>query len=192
MSTPTTPPAPLRADAQRNRERLLDAARLALAAGDGTISLEGIAKDAGVGIGTLYRNFPTRDALVEAVYRTELAEVLARADELLASHPPEVALRAWMDDYAAFVSTKRGMAESLRGIIQTGTISSSQTRPQVIAAARRILDVGIAAGTLRDDVQAEDVVASMIGVFLANPASAQSEQAGRMLDLLLEGVRVRR
>jgi AcrR family transcriptional regulator len=188
MSTPTTP---LRADAQRNRDRLLEVARLALAAGDGAVALESIAKDAGVGIGTLYRNFPTRDDLVEAVYRSELADVLARADELLATLPPDRALRAWMDDYAAFVGAKRGMAESLRGILQSGAISSSQTRPQVIATAQRIMDAGIADGTLRAGVRADDVVTSMIGVFLANPGSTHSEQTGRMLDLLFEGVRVR-
>jgi AcrR family transcriptional regulator len=185
------PTKPLRADAQRNRERLIEVARAALAADDGAVSLEGIARETGVGIGTLYRHFPTRDALVEAVYRTELAEVLARADELLAEVAPEVALREWMNAYAAFVTTKRGMSESLRGLMQAGTISSSQTRPQVVEAIARILDAGVRAGSVRADVRADDVAASMIGVFLANPAPAQSEQSSRMLDLLYDGIRER-
>ena len=94
--------AKIRADAHRNRERLLETATAAFTAADGTtVSLEAIARDAGVGIGTLYRHFPNREALVEAVYRTELAEVAASAGQLLERHPPVVALRRWMDRYAA-------------------------------------------------------------------------------------------
>jgi AcrR family transcriptional regulator len=186
----TTSPPRVRVDAQRNRERLLEVARAALSADGGTVSLEAIARDAGVGIGTLYRHFPTRDALVEAVYRSELAAVLAKGDELLDTHEPAEALRLWMDDYAEFVTTKRGMAESLRGLQQSGAIQKSQTRHDVTETIRAILDAGARAGTLRADVLADDVAASLVGVFLANPDSAGSEQTGRMLDLLFAGIRV--
>ena len=107
----------VRSDARRNREKLLEVATAAFAAADGRpVSLESIARDAGVGIGTLYRHFPNREALVEAIYRTELAEVAAAAGQLLKRHPPKTALRRWMDRYASFVAAKRGMAESLHAM----------------------------------------------------------------------------
>jgi AcrR family transcriptional regulator len=129
--------ARVRADAHRNRERLLAAATVAFTAADGTaVSLEAIARDAGVGIGTLYRHFSTREALIEAVYCTELAEVAASAGELLERHPPLVALRRWMDRYAAFVAAKRGMAESLRAMFAAGTVKPSDTRTAWSAPSR--------------------------------------------------------
>ena len=176
----------VRADAHRNRERLLAAATAAFTAADGTaVSLEAIARDAGVGIGTLYRHFATREALVEAVYQTELAEVAASAGQLLARHPPLVALRRWMDRYAAFVAAKRGMAESLRAMFAAGTVKPSDTRDSVIGAVETLLSAGSSEGTVRSDVRAEDVVTSLIGIFLA---SGSTEQAHRMLDLLLDGL----
>jgi AcrR family transcriptional regulator len=178
----------VRADAQRNRERLLEVARDAMASDTGVVSLEAIAKDAGVGIGTLYRHFPTREALVEAVYRTELAAVLATATDLLAAHDPTTAMRLWIDKYAAFVKTKRGMAESLRSLMQSGTIASSETRARVTQAIQTILDAGIDAGTLRADVRADDIAASLVGIFLATPDVSQVAQTGRMLDILFAGL----
>jgi AcrR family transcriptional regulator len=179
----------IRVDAQRNRQRLLDAARQAMASETGVVSLEGIAKDAGLGIGTLYRHFPTREALIEAVYRTELAAVLATALDLLESHDPADAMRLWMDQYASFVMTKRGMAESLRSLLLSGAIASSQTREQVTETIKAILDAGAATGTLRSDLRADDVAASLVGVFLATPDPSQAAQAGRMLDILFAGLR---
>src|ERR1700712_3820186 len=113
--------AAIRADAHRNRERLLACATAAFAAGT-SVSLEAVAREAGVGIGTLYRHFPNREALVEAVYRTELAEVSASASELVRKHPPVVALRNWMTRYASFVAAKQGMAESLGAMFATGAV----------------------------------------------------------------------
>jgi len=192
-ATPATPaPASLRrprADAARNRERLIEAASAAFATGAKDVSLEAIARDAGVGIGTLYRHFPTRDALVEVVHRDGLATVLARADELLAERDPATALRLWMDDYARFVARKRGMAESLRALSQAGVIAASDTRARVTDTLQKFLDAGVAAGSLRADVQAEDVAATLVGVFLASRDSPRSEQAGRMLDLVFAGIR---
>jgi AcrR family transcriptional regulator len=182
--------ATVRADAHRNRERLLAAATAAFAAADGTtVSLEGIARDAGVGIGTLYRHFSSREALVEAVYCTELAEVAASAVELLEHHPPLVALRRWMDRYSAFVAAKRGMAESLRAMLAAGRVKPSDTRDSVVGAVETLLAAGSADGSLRSDVLADDVVSSLIGIFLA---SGSTEQARRMLDLLVDGLVARR
>jgi AcrR family transcriptional regulator len=153
----------VRADAQRNRERLVEAARRAFASGEHKATLEGIARDAGVGIGTLYRHFPTREALVEAVYRAELARLCDSAAELLADLEPDAALRAWMDRFAGYVAAKRDMADTLRVIVAAGTITSSQARERLAASVQVLLDAGVAAGTLRDDVLAQDVVVSLAG-----------------------------
>ena len=176
----------VRSDARRNREKLLEVATAAFAGADGRpVSLESIARDAGVGIGTLYRHFPNREALVEAVYRAGLAEVAAAAMQLLEQHPPKAALRRWMDRYASFVAAKRGMAESLHAIFDSGAMQASQTRDSIAGAVEMLLRAGAEDGSLRSDVQADDVVSSLIGIFLA---SGSPEQTGRLLDLLVAGV----
>ena len=177
---------PIRSDARRNREKLLQVATAAFAtAGGRAVSLESIAREAGVGIGTLYRHFPNREALVEAIYRAELAEVAAAAEQLLKRHPPKEALRGWMNRYASFVAAKRGMAESLHAIFDSGAMEPSQTRDSIVGAVDMVLRAGADDGSLRSDVQADDVVSSLIGIFLA---SGSPEQTGRMLDLLAAGV----
>lgn len=177
---------PTRSDARRNREKLLEVATAAFAGAQGRpVSLESIARDAGVGIGTLYRHFPTREALVEAVYRAELADVAAAAQQLLGRHPPKTALRRWMDRYAGFVAAKRGMAESLRATADSGGMQPSQTRDSIVGAVDLLLRAGADDGSLRFDVPADDVVTSLVGIFLA---SGSPEQTGRMLDLLVAGV----
>ena len=176
----------LRADARRNRERLLEVAAAAFSAADGSqVSLEAIAREAGVGIGTLYRHFPSRDLLVEAVYRAELAEVAAAAGQLLARYPPKAALRRWMDRYASFVAAKRGMAESLRAMVELGAVQINQMHARIVATVDLLLQAGAADGTLRSDVAADDVVSSLIGIFIT---SRSPDQTGRMLDLLVAGV----
>jgi AcrR family transcriptional regulator len=178
-----------RADAQRNRQRLVEAAREAFASGGEKVTLEAVARAAGVGIGTLYRHFPTREALIEAVYRDHVSRLCAGADELLAGRAPDDALRAWMDRFADYLATKREMADALRVVIAAGAVTSTQTREQLSTAVQTLLDAGAAAGTLRGDVRAEDVVASLVGVFLACGQPEQRTQAGRMLDLLMAGLR---
>ncbi len=179
----------VRSDARRNREKLLAVATAAFAGADGRpVSLESIARDAGVGIGTLYRHFPNREALVEAIYRTELAEVAAAAEELVQLHPPPVALRRWMDRYADFVAAKRGMAESLQAMFESGAPGApvpSQTRDSIVGAVDLLLRAGADGQTLRSDVQADDVVSGLIGIFLASGSPAQT---GRLLDLLVAGI----
>jgi AcrR family transcriptional regulator len=184
-----TQDTPGRADAQRNRQRLIDVAHRAFTTGDGKVSLEAVAKEAGVGIGTLYRHFPTREALVEAVYLAERGRLCEAADELLAAQPPEQALRTWMDRFADYIATKREMADALRALIADGTVTRSQAREELSAAVRRMLDAGAAAGTLRADVQAEDVVAALVGVVSVCTLPEQREQAGRLMDLLMDGLR---
>ncbi|NUR57436.1 MAG: TetR/AcrR family transcriptional regulator [Catenulispora sp.] len=183
------PDNPGRADAQRNRQRLIEAAQRAFTSGDGKVSLEAVAKQAGVGIGTLYRHFPTREALVEAVYLTERTRLCQAADELLTAQPPQDALRSWMDRFADYIATKREMADALRALIADGTITGSQARAELSAAVHRILIAGAAAGTIRKDVAAEDVVVALVGIFSVCSLPGQREQAGRLLDLLMDGLR---
>ncbi len=190
MSAPASPPPkPRRADAERNRARLLEVARAAFASGEATVSLEQIARDAHVGIGTLYRHFPTREALVGALYRQELDELCASAAELLESLTPEAALRAWMDRFRDYVTAKREMADTLRAVFASGAFTVPGIREELAAAVGRILDAGAADGSLRADVRAEDVVAAVVGMFTATSLAGGHEQLERMLDLLVDAVR---
>jgi len=174
-----------RSDAQRNRQRIIDAATRAFTTGPDPVKIEAIAREAGVGVGTLYRNFPSREALVAEVYRSELTRLCAVAAELVAEHPPADAMREWMRRYQEFVATKRGMAEALRAVIASGAISSGQTRAHLDRAIATLLDAGATDGSLRSDVQPADVSASMAGIMLA---AADVDQATRMLQLLVDGL----
>jgi AcrR family transcriptional regulator len=184
---------PVRADARRNRERLLEAAVRAFASDGADVTLEAIAKTAGVGIGTLYRHFPTRDALVEAAYRQELAHLCDAVPGLLRSLPAEEATRAWMDRFIDYMTTKRYMAGALQAVIASGGDPYAESRARLIAAITTLLtagiSAGISAGTIRADVEPNDVLLALSGVSLAAGAPDQREQAGRLLDLLVDGLR---
>jgi AcrR family transcriptional regulator len=177
-----------RADARRNRERLVGAARRVFAVAGEKATLEGIAREAGVGIGTLYRHFPTREAVVEAVYRAELTRLCEGARELAGGGPADRALRKWMDRFADYMAAKREMADVMRAVMSSGAVRKSQVREEMAEALQELLDAGIADGTLRDDVPAADVVAGTVGVFLACGPEGR-DQVGRLLDLLVDGLR---
>ncbi|GAB6897954.1 TetR/AcrR family transcriptional regulator [Kineosporia succinea] len=180
---------PLRADARRNRERLLVSAVKAFSRDGTEASLEGIAKDAGVGIGTLYRHFPTRDELVEAAYRNELAKLCDSADDLLRAGPTDEALRRWMDRFVDYMTTKREMADALHAVIASGRNPYAMSRDRLTAAVKLLLDAGVEAGTLREGVDPLDVLTAVSGVAMATGQHDQREQAGRILDLLIGGLR---
>jgi len=182
---------PLRADARRNRDRLLDAAGRAFAREGEQVTLEAVAKDAGVGIGTLYRHFPSRESLVEATYRHELDRLCDAADELLAERPADVATRAWMDRFVDYMTAKRGMSDTLRAIIASGGNPYAHSRDRLITAITTLLEASAAAGTLRADVRPEDVLTGIGGVSLVASDPGQREQAARLLDLLMDGLRYR-
>jgi AcrR family transcriptional regulator len=182
---------PLRADAQRNRDRLLQVAVRAFSQEGPEVTLDAIAKEAGVGIGTLYRHFPTREALVEAAYRNELARLCDSVAGLLDSTPPDAALRAWMDRFVEYMTTKRGMADALRAVIASGGNPYEQSRGALTGAITALLEAGVAAATIRPDIEPGDVLASLSGVSLAVGEPDQRDQAGRVLDLLLDGLRYR-
>ncbi|MCU1655811.1 MAG: TetR/AcrR family transcriptional regulator [Pseudonocardiales bacterium] len=188
---PVTSGPRLRADAQRNRDRLLAVAVQALSQDGPEVTLEAIAKNAGVGIGTLYRHFPTREALVEAAYRNELARLGDAVDELLQAMPADAALRAWMDRFVDYMTTKRGMAEALRAVIASGGNPFAHSRDRLVTAITTLVHAASKAGTVRSDVEPEDVLTSLSGVSLAAGAPAQREQADRLLDLLMDGLRYR-
>jgi AcrR family transcriptional regulator len=188
---PDTGSRPLRADAQRNRDRLLDVAVRAFSQDGPDVTLDAIARDAGVGIGTLYRHFPTREALIEAAYRNELARLCDAVPDLLRAMPPEQATRAWMDRYIDYMTTKRGMADALRAVIASGGNPYAQSRDRLLTTITTLLEAGAATATLRGDVTAADVLASLSGISLAAGEPAQRDQARRLLDLLMDGLRFR-
>lgn len=188
---PATSARPLRADAQRNRDRLLEAAVSAFSREGPDVTLDAIAKDAGVGIGTLYRHFPTREALVEAAYRNELARLCDAVADLLRIMPPDDATRAWMDRFVDYMTTKRGMADALRAVIASGGNPFAQSRDRLVGAITALLQAGAAAGTIRPDIEPADVLASLSGVSLAAGEPAQRDQARRLLDLLMDGLQYR-
>jgi len=178
---------PARRDARRNRAKLIAVAQSAFAAAEGPVSLEAIAREAGVGIGTLYRHFPTREDLVDAIYATELDAAAASVPVLLGQHPANVALRTWMGRYATFVATKRGMGDTLRAGFASGRIAPP-SRERVTAAIATFLACGAAAGTLRADVDPDDVTTMLLGVFLAITDGASQERTDRLLDLLTDAL----
>jgi len=185
---------PLRADARRNRDRLLEVAVRAFSRGseDGTdVPLDAIARDAGVGIGTLYRHFPTREALVEAAYRNELSRLGDSVADLLNGRPADQALRAWMDRFVDYTTTKQGMADALRAVIASGGDPFAQSRARLTEAVATLLRAGAADGTLRKDVEPDDVLIGLSGLSVATEDPARRAQAGRLLDLLMDALRPR-
>ncbi|HUQ54111.1 helix-turn-helix domain-containing protein [Lentzea sp.] len=178
-----------RADAARNRDQLLAVATSMFVSADAEPSMRAIAREAGVGIATLYRHFPTRESLVDAVYRDQVVRLTTGARDLLDQLPPAAAMRRWMDLFGDWIATKNGMLDTLLAMIEAGEIAHAQTRTELLAAITAILDAGRAAGDLRRDVTAEDIAASLIGIFTVAPRPAQDAKAGRLLDLLMDGLR---
>jgi AcrR family transcriptional regulator len=186
---PATGPKPLRADAQRNRDRLLEEAVRAFARDGAHAPLDAIAKAAGVGIGTLYRHFPTREALVEAAYRNELARLCDSVPGLLRAQRPDEATRAWMDRFVDYMTTKRGMADALRAVIASGGDPFAHSLERMLEALTTLLRAGAEAGTVREDADPGVVLSSLAGVSLAACDPGQRERRELMLDLLMDGLR---
>jgi AcrR family transcriptional regulator len=179
---------PLRADAVRNRELLITAAAAAFSAHGAEVPLEDIARQAGVGIGTLYRHFPTRDSLVEAVYRHEVDILVERADQLLDTLPPDQAIEEWMQLFVRHVATKRGMLSVLKPMLSTNPNFSEQTRGRATAAATKLLEAGVAAGTVRADVDGGDLLRAVGGICMSTDQE-RSEASERLVGLLFDGLR---
>ncbi|RSD15407.1 TetR/AcrR family transcriptional regulator [Amycolatopsis eburnea] len=179
----------MRADATRNRDQLLAVATRMFAAADTEPSMRAIAREAGVGIATLYRHFPTRESLVDAVYRDQVERLTTGARELLGRLPPAAAMRRWMDLFGDWIATKNGMLDTLLAMIESGEIAHAQTRTELLAAITELLEAGNEAGDLRADVSAEDIAASLIGIFTVAPRPEHEAKAARLLNLLMDGLR---
>jgi AcrR family transcriptional regulator len=168
---------------------LLAAATRAFAAAEEEPSMRAIARAAGVGIATLYRHFPTRESLVDAVYEDQVKRLTLGARELLGELPPAAAMRRWMDLFGEWLATKHGMLDTLLAMIEAGEIAHRQTRDELLAAITTILAAGRSAGDLRADVTAEDIAASLLGIYSVAGQPGQQAQASRLLNLLMDGLR---
>ena len=179
-----------RADSVRNRERLLGAARAVFSAGGPEASLEAVARTAGVGIGTLYRHFPTREALFQAVYSREVDELVDLAETLSRSAEPLPALRTWLRSSVRMFATKKGMVAALAPVLDDPAFYEVNGA-RVLAALEGLITRAAAAGMLRDDVTAEDVLRMMIGVCYAREQPGWQDTAVRLLDIFVDGLAVR-
>jgi AcrR family transcriptional regulator len=175
----------LRADARANRDRILEVARAALAA-DPNASLNSIAKTAGVGQGTLYRHFPTREALVLGVYRKEIDALVALAPTLLAEHPPLTAFRLWCDQLAALGRVKHGLADMLHAVISDDDFQA--TYWPMVAAVRRLMDACERSGDIRPGAVPEDFLLLMQFLWQIPPSAQGDAQARRLLALIFRGL----
>ncbi|GAC1638744.1 MAG: TetR/AcrR family transcriptional regulator [Chloroflexota bacterium] len=187
--TDTVNARPLRADAQRNRDKLLAVATEAFAEEGEDVALETIAARAGVGIGTFYRHFPSRDALVAAAYRHEVNELCATAAGLLRTQPADEAMRAWAARFADYIATKRGMGNALRAAAASDSPLFAETREQILGALRLLLNAGAVDGTLRSDVDPKDVMRVMHGIWYLPDGPEWRDSVGKMLDLVIDGLR---
>jgi AcrR family transcriptional regulator len=179
---------PLRADAQRNRDKILAAAVRVFSEQGLDAHFERIAKEAGVGSGTLYRNFPTREALIEAAYRNEVARLCDAAPGLLATMPPRAAMRAWMTLFIDYAVAKTGMADALRAVVASGTDLHGPSHEMISAAITTLMDAGTAAGVFRPDIRPADLGAALAGIALTSAGPGQRDRAERLLDLTLDGL----
>jgi AcrR family transcriptional regulator len=180
---------PRRADAQRNYERILAVARVAVDERGGDIVLEDIARDAGVGIGTLYRHFPTRQALFEATFLHEARELRARAEGLVGDPDPFDALRGWLRQQMDFGAHGHSMGAAVMNAKHTEGSEIQLACAGMREAGAVLLSQAQAAGTVRDEVELADVLRLIHGVVLANQQVPDPERAGRMFDLVMAGIR---
>ncbi|GAA5114497.1 TetR/AcrR family transcriptional regulator [Pseudonocardia adelaidensis] len=179
---------PLRADARRNREALLAAAREAFLAGDADAHVDEIARRAGVAVGTLYRHFETREALVEEVYRAEVDQLCAAPAELLARHGPDEALRRFLLLLVEHAAVGRGMAAALESIMATDSPIFEDARAGMARALDQLLDAGAAAGTIRGDIGGRTVLRALGGICGMRTEGWQDE-AVRITAIFFDGLR---
>lgn len=180
--------APLRSDAQRNRERILEAALAELTC-CADVPLSTIAKKAGVGQATFYRNFPDRGALVLEVYRYEMQQVSDAAARLLRTRPPDQALREWMDRLARFALAKAGLAHAIQQATSAPGKPAKPGNGPVHSAAELLLRAAEQAGTIRPGVQADDFFLAIAGLWQIDPHGDWQPRVTRLLDLVMDGLR---
>jgi len=181
-----------RADAVRNRERVLEAAKAVFSAGGAEASLEAVARAAGVGIGTLYRHFPTREALFEAVYRREVQQLADLAEQLKQEAKPIDALRQWMRSIVKFVATKKGMSAALTLAVDKNSKLFSSSADRLARTVGGLLDRAIAAGEIRDDISPEDLLRAVVGMCYMHDQPGWQTSVLRLVDVFVNGLRKRR
>jgi AcrR family transcriptional regulator len=181
-----------RTDAVRNRDRLLEAARTVFSAGGPEASLEAVAKTAGVGIGTLYRHFPTRAALFEAVYRREVQQLADLAKRLEQQAEPVEALRLWIRSFVKFVATKKGMSAALAFAISKDSELFSYSSELLTRAVGDLLRRAGAAGDIRDDISPEDLLRVLVGMCYTHEQPGWQKNVLRLVDIFINGLRTRR
>jgi AcrR family transcriptional regulator len=178
-----------RADAQRNRDGLLEAAKAAFAEAGPEASLDEIARRARVGIGTLYRHFPTRDAIVEAVYRREVQQLADAAPRLADSLPPVEALRAWMRLFIDYIAAKKVIAPALKSLVGGGSALYADSGARITEAMGLLVERARASGDIRTDADSADLLRALIGFAYVNSAPDWEASARRLIDLLIDGLR---
>ena len=180
--------SPRRADTRRNNERILAAAFEALTS-DRELSYNAIAKQAGVGVGTVYRHFPTQDALVLAVYRREVRHLVEVVPDLLAEYPPEMAFRIWISHLASYMMTKRGLAGALTSATAAAYEDlAASTYESMLTAVTTLLEANAEAGTVRPDLDPGTVLLSMGGLVLLDRNGDWQQQTENLTDLLWRGM----
>jgi AcrR family transcriptional regulator len=178
-----------RADAIRNRERVLEAAKAVFSAGGPDASLEAVAKRAGVGIGTLYRHFPTREALFEAVYRREVQQLSELPDQLKGEAAPVEALRRWLRSNVEFVATKKGMLAALALTVHSSSDLYAHTFERLTKAVGALLDRAVAAGEIRADISPEDLLRALVGMCYMHDQPGWQKSVLRLVDVFVDGLR---
>ncbi len=178
-----------RADSVRNRQRVLEAAKIVFAAGGPEGSLEAVARQAGVGIGTLYRHFPTRQALFEAVYRHEVEHLVKLAEQLSADLPPLEALRRWMHANVAFVATKKGMSTALAVAVHASSDLTVYSMDRLSGALETLRRRAVETGEIRADITAEDILRTTVGLCYTHHAAGWQNNVRRLVDVFIEGMR---
>ncbi|MBW4091362.1 MAG: TetR/AcrR family transcriptional regulator [Proteobacteria bacterium] len=178
-----------RTDALRNREHLLAAAKAVFSVGGPDASLEAVARRAGVGIGTLYRHFPTREALFEAVYRREVEQLADLAERLRADAAPVEALRRWLRSNVEFVATKKGMAAALALAAPGSSELSAYSMERLTAAVGMLLERAAAAGEIRGDIGPEDLLRTLVGMCIIHDRPGWQASVLRLVDVFVDGLR---
>src|SRR6201987_4208102 len=178
-----------RSDAQRNRERILEVAKEAFARSGANASLDDVAKRAGVGPGTLYRHFPTRDALLEAVYRREVEKLAAAERKFAEVMPPMEALRAWMLLFVDYIATKKIIAPALNTLVGGPSKVIEASYAQIHEAIRTLVKRAIKSGDIRKDLDPVDLLKALVGVSYVSTSPDWQPSARRLVDILITGSR---
>jgi AcrR family transcriptional regulator len=186
---PTAQARKPRADSARNRQLLIDAAKAGFSEAGLNVSLEEIARRAGVGIGTLYRHFPTREAVVEAVYRREVEQLAQSVPKLLETSPAAEALHQWMHLFVDYIATKRIIAPSLATAAARTPALYTTSLELITGAISTLVKRAIASGDVRKDIDPSDLLRAMVGVSYGNPDAGWEASARRLIDILMDGLR---